>query len=77
MANQTNNKTKFIEYAAKSIWAFICAFASAFVASIVSPLLAGKFPTVPDYLVALALGLIAGFGTGGAVYGATNKDRVG
>lgn len=74
MSTETDTKIKFIEKAAKAVWAFICAFAFAFVSGIVTPLFAGRFPTMPEYLASVAMGLVAAFGTGSAVYSVTNKE---
>lgn len=64
---------KFVEKAAKAVWAFICAFVTSLVAAVIPYLMLGRMPTLPEWLASIGIALGAAYGTGQAVYSVTNK----
>lgn len=64
---------KFVEKAAKAIWAFALTFITAAVVCIIPILLTGRVPSTPELITALGLGLAGAYGTGQTVYSVTNK----
>lgn len=66
---------KFIEKAAKAVWAFVCAFATALIITIIPHLLEGRMPTEAEWIFGIGMGLAAAYGTGQVVYSVTNKTN--
>lgn len=76
LANPVKQETvKFIEKAAKAVWAFICAFATALIITIIPHLLEGRMPTEAEWIFGIGMGLAAAYGTGQVVYSVTNKTQ--
>jgi uncharacterized RDD family membrane protein YckC len=65
---------KFVERAAKAVWAFITSFALAMATVIIPMLIAGHWPTLTEWLTGIGVGLAGAFGVGATVYNVRNKD---
>lgn len=71
---EVQETVKFIERAAKAVYAFATAFIVAMASAILPTLIAGRFPNLAEWISGIGIGLAGALGVGATVYKVRNKD---